>query len=91
MYKYKIKEILGGLTTIEYKILMKALPEILNISHNTFYNYIKLDINDKRDIPYTIIVKCEKILGVKPGELANFPLTAPHYSSLVTEYRRIEV
>lgn len=91
MYKYKIKEILGSMSIVEYKILVKMLPEILEISHNTFYNYLKLDIDDKRDIPYTVIVKCEKVLGVKPGELANFPVTVPHYSSVVTKYRRIEV
>jgi len=91
MYKYKIKEILEDMTVVEYKIMVKVLPKVLDIAHNTFYNYMKLDINDKRDIPYTVIVKCEKILGVKPGELANFPITVPHYSSLVTDNRKIEV
>lgn len=71
MPKYKISACLDRLTIYEYKILIKAMPGYLGRSINTFWNYTRIPIGSKMDIPYGTVRMLEILFGLKPGELIN--------------------
>ena len=69
--KYRIEELLDYLPMKEYKFVMKILPGVLGVSPNTFRNYINLNEESSKDIPYQKVVAMERFFGIKEGDLAN--------------------
>lgn len=86
MPKYKIQECLDKLTINEYRSLVKAMPAYLGRSINTFWNYAKIPVNSKLDIPHITVRMLEILFVLKPGELLNIPVKGDHYYSVVHKF-----
>jgi len=80
--KYRINEFLDRLTVREYKFAMKAIPELLDVSMNTFHNYRRIKVGEKQDVPYEKIKLMEILFGVKSGELENEKMHGKSLSEL---------
>jgi len=87
MEKYKIIECLAKFTREEYRIVIKALPGIIGKSTNTFWNYAKIDIDSKMDIPYGIVVTLEQFFKLLPGELSNISYQVKTYKKVIAKYK----
>lgn len=85
MEKYKINECLEKLTVKQYRIVIKELPKLIGKSKNTFWNYTKIDIDSKMDIPYTVVVHLEQFFKLQPGELINLAIDTMTYLELIGE------
>ena len=88
MEKYKIMECLEKLTVSEYRIIIKAIPKLIGRSNNTFWNYTKIDINSKMDIPYIVVVKLERLFKLEPGELINVSIDNNSIDEIILEHWR---
>jgi hypothetical protein len=88
MEKYKIMQCLEQLTVSEYRIAVKILPKLIGKSHNTFWNYTRVQTGSKMDLPYTVVVILEKFFKLQPGELSNEQIDSPGYDELIREYRQ---
>jgi len=69
--KYRINTYLDTLTIKEHKEAMKLIPELLQISINTFHNYRRIKINDVQDIPYEKVRMMEILFEMEEGTLIN--------------------
>lgn len=69
--KYRINDLLDGLTVREYKFAMKTIPKVLNVSMNTFHNYRRIKLGEPQDIPYEKVKLLEILFGVESGTLEN--------------------
>jgi hypothetical protein len=70
--KYKINEYLESLTVKEYKVGIKLIPKLLNVSANTIYNWRDIRLSDREDIPAQKANMLEQLFGMQRGELANY-------------------
>ena len=70
--KYRINTYLDTLTIKEHKEAMKLIPELLQISINTFHNYRRIKINDVQDIPYEKVRMMEILFEMEEGTLINY-------------------
>ncbi|MBB5620975.1 hypothetical protein HDE69_002028 [Pedobacter cryoconitis] len=85
MPKYKIKECLNRLSIYEYRILVKAMPGYLGRTINTFWNYTRIPVNSKIDIPYGTVRMLEILFGLRPGELINIPINGKPCAQVIKE------
>lgn len=69
--KYKINAFLDSMTIREYKFAMKVIPQILDVSMNTFHNYRRIKLGDRQDIPYEKVKQLEILFGIESGMLTN--------------------
>lgn len=83
IWKYRINDYLDKLTVKEYKAAIKIIPQVLDVSVNTFHNYRRIKIRDVQDIPYEIVRMLEILLEVKPGELENFKVSGESLKTLM--------
>ena len=74
--KYRINTYLDTLTIKEHKEAMKLIPELLQISINTFHNYRRIKINDVQDIPYEKVRMMEILFEMGEGTLINYVIKA---------------
>jgi len=81
-------ECLEKLTVSEYRIAVKVLPKLIGKSHNTFWNYVRIEANSKMDLPYTVVVTLEKFFKLQPGELINLPVESPGFDEVFADYRQ---
>ena len=89
MLKYKIQECLERLTVYEYRIVVRSMPDYLGKSINTFWNYAKIPIDSKMDIPYCTVRMLEVFFGLRVGDLLNASFNCSHYSEIINEsYRK---
>ncbi len=88
MLKYKIKECLSKLTVCEYRILIKAVPDYLGRSINTFWNYVNIEANSKLDIPHCTVIKLEVLFSLKPGELINIRVEGKPYTEVIKNSKK---
>ena len=72
--KYRINTYLDTLTIKEHKEAMKLIPELLQISINTFHNYRRIKINDVQDIPYEKVRMMEILFEMGEGTLINYEI-----------------
>ncbi|WEK17493.1 MAG: hypothetical protein P0Y49_11875 [Candidatus Pedobacter colombiensis] len=86
--KYKIEECLDNLKRSEYKIILKAIPQIIGKGITTFYNYRDISIHDKEDIPFKIARKLEVLFGLECGGLETKKTTGKHYLEIIEEHRK---
>ncbi|WP_316752937.1 hypothetical protein [Pedobacter gandavensis] len=68
--KYKIDEYLFNLNVWQYRKAMQILPDLLNISLNTFHNYRRILPESTQDIPYEKVILMEKLFDFQHGTLA---------------------
>lgn len=87
MLKYKIKECLNKLTVCEYRILIRAVPDYLGRSINTFWNYVNIEANSKIDIPHCTVIKLEILFSLKPGELINIQVEGKPYAEVINDFK----
>ncbi|WP_158796370.1 hypothetical protein [Pedobacter sp. L105] len=80
--KYKINDFLDKLTVKEYKFAMKVIPEILDVSMNTFHNYRRIKVGEPQDIPYEKVKLMEILFGVKSGALENVEMKGKSLAEL---------
>lgn len=71
MEKYRINAFMEGLTVREYKFAIKVIPQVLQVSVNTFHNYRRIRTGSKQDIPYEKVKLLELLFGVQSGALEN--------------------
>ena len=83
--KYKINDFLDRLTVREYKFAMKVIPEILDVSMNTFHNYRRIKVGEAQDIPYEKVKLMEILFGVESGGLENSNVTGKSLVELFKE------
>jgi hypothetical protein len=88
MLKYKIKECLNKLTVNEYRILIKAVPDYLGRSINTFWNYVNIEASSKLDIPHCTVIKLEMLFSLKPGELINIQVEGKRCTEVINDFKR---
>ncbi|WP_353904005.1 hypothetical protein [Pedobacter sp.] len=50
---------------------MKMIPQILDVSMNTFHNYRRIKVGDRQDIPYEKVKQLEILFGIESGTLIN--------------------
>jgi plasmid maintenance system antidote protein VapI len=85
MYKYRINEILEGMSMKEYKKAIKLIPKIIGVSQNTFANYRNIKIEDNRDIPYQKVILLGKIFGIDSDNLVNFKIEQKSLAEMMLE------
>jgi hypothetical protein len=68
-YKYKIKHFKGKLPYNEVKAYNKIMHEKLGIGKSTLKKYEDLRINDKCEIPASILIQLAKFFNVEPEKI----------------------
>ena len=84
--KYRINALLEGLTVREYKFAMRVIPEVLNVSVNTFHNYRRIQVGSRQDIPYEKMKQLEILFGIQSGALETTKIKG---KSLVEMYKAV--
>jgi hypothetical protein len=82
IFKYRIDELLNQFPVSQYRLAMKLIPQMLDISPKTFANYRNIKLNDSQDIPHEKVALLEKLFALQPGELQNFVIVASPISEL---------
>jgi hypothetical protein len=85
--KYKINEYLESLTVKEYKVGIKLIPKLLNVSANTIYNWRDIRMDDREDIPAQKANMLEQLFGMQKGELANYQVEMKNLKEHIVEER----
>lgn len=75
-FKYRIDELMNMLSVSQYRQVMKIIPQQLNVSSKTFFNYRNIKLTDQQDIPYEKVAILEKLFSLKAGELQNYTVNA---------------
>jgi hypothetical protein len=83
--KYKINEYLESLTVKEYKVGIKLIPKLLNVSANTIYNWRDIRLSDREDIPAQKANMLEQLFGMQRGELANYQVDMKNLKEYIKE------
>ena len=83
IFKYRIDELMSQLLVDEYRIAMKVIPKLLNVSSKTFFNYRNIKLNENKDIPHEKVLMLEKLFDLQPGELQNFHVHTPSLTQIV--------
>jgi hypothetical protein len=83
--KYKINEYLESLTVKEYKVGIKLIPKLLNVSANTIYNWRDIRLSDREDIPAQKANMLEQLFGMQRGELANYQVEMKNLKDYIKE------
>jgi hypothetical protein len=86
--KYKINEYLESLTVKEYKVGIKLIPKLLNVSANTIYNWRDIRMSDREDIPAQKANMLEQLFGMQKGELANYKVEMKNLKDYIIEERQ---
>jgi hypothetical protein len=88
--KYKINEYLESLTVKEYKVGIKLIPKLLNVSANTIYNWRDIRLADREDIPAQKADMLEQLFGMEKGTLANYRVEMKNLKDYIKEdYRKV--
>ncbi len=69
--KYRIKEILESKSLIEYKYLKEEIPKKLGVAYTTFWYWMHIEQDSKKDIGYGHLKDIATLLGVEISELEN--------------------
>jgi hypothetical protein len=85
--KYKINEYLESLTVKEYKVGIKLIPKLLNVSANTIYNWRDIRMDDREDIPAQKANMLEQLFGMQKGELANYQVEMKNLKEYIIDER----
>ena len=83
--KYRINTYLDTLTIKEHKEAMKLIPELLQISINTFHNYRRIKIGDLQDIPYEKVRMMEILFEMQEGTLINYKIEGKNLKVVIKE------
>lgn len=75
------------LTYSQHKLIKRLMPEIINVSINTFHNYRKLQLGDVKDIPCETVRVFERLFGLEVGGLANYEVDVKSCKELFAEHR----
>ncbi|MDB5022024.1 MAG: hypothetical protein JWQ28_3151 [Pedobacter sp.] len=87
--KYKINEYLESLTVKEYKVGIKLIPKLLNVSANTIYNWRDIRLSDREDIPAQKANMLEQLFGMQRGELANYQVDMKNLKDYIKEDHQV--
>jgi hypothetical protein len=87
--KYKINEYLESLTVKEYKVGIKLIPKLLNVSANTIYNWRDIRLSDREDIPAQKANMLEQLFGMQRGELANYRVDMKNLKDYIREEHHV--
>lgn len=82
IFKYRIDELMNQFPVSQYRLAMRLIPQLLDVSPKTFANYRNIKLNDSQDIPHEKVVLLEKLFALEPGELQNFLIVASPISEL---------
>jgi len=70
-YKFKIEEKLNELPYEERNRILKAIPQQLGIGTGTFYEWRRILLGAKQDIPATKLAALAKLFGCNMEEMIN--------------------
>jgi hypothetical protein len=82
IFKYRIDELMNQFPVLQYRLAMRLIPQLLDVSPKTFANYRNIKLNDSQDIPHEKVALLEKLFALEPGELQNFVIVASPISKL---------
>ncbi len=83
-FKYRIDELLNRFPVVQYRLAMRLIPQLLDVSPKTFANYRNIKLKDSQDIPHEKVALMEKLFALQPGELQNFVIVASPITELTT-------
>lgn len=72
--KYKIDELLYNLPYSQAVAAKKQIPDLLNITRQTFALYRKATIADKLEIPTTNFLKLCVFFKIEPTKMVNYTI-----------------
>lgn len=72
--KYRIKELLYGLSRTDYTIAIETLPQQCGVHKRTFYHWINIKETEHRQIPAETLLACSEYFDIEPKHLltANY-------------------
>ena len=89
MRKYRINELMEEYSIKKHQFALKKIPQVLNISANTFHNYRRIELGDMQDIPHEKVILLEKLFEIEAGTLINDKPKTVTLDELYDEFKKI--